>query len=85
MLMRMISVKIDREDVNRMRNVARQVSKERSAFKRRCIERDFVESMAEKYGRSKAMEMLTKVWKLSTMMSIFSDCEFVDGTDDGIA
>lgn len=83
MLMRMISVKIDREDVNRMRNVARQVSKERSAFKRRCIERDFVESMAEKYGRSKAMEMLTRVWKLSTMMNIFPDCEFVDGTDDG--
>lgn len=56
---------IDREDVNRMKDLARAVAKERSAMKIHMMETDFKKAMAAKYGEKTAITMLTKIWAMA--------------------
>lgn len=73
-------MKIEREDVVRMKELARKVANETNAVAIHELEHGFIDYMTTKYGRKKAVEMLTKVWKLSAMIKILpGDIELVEG------
>lgn len=59
---------IAREDVERMRELARKVSGERNLVVIHELEHGFVDYMSAKYGEKTAVRMLTKVWKFSAML-----------------
>ena len=59
---------IAREDVNRMKELAKKVAHERSAVKIHELEVGFKHYMAAKYGEKTAITMLTKVWALAARL-----------------
>ena len=63
-------MKIEREDVNRMRELARKIAGlGRNPVAIHQLEHGFVDYMTAKYGSLTAITMLTKVWKLSRQLS----------------
>lgn len=59
---------INREDVNRMKDLAQRVSGERNPVKIHELEVGFKHNMAAKYGEKTAITMLTKVWKMAAKL-----------------
>ena len=59
---------IAREDVNRMKDLAREVAHERNKVKIHQKEVGFKNYMAAKYGEKTAITMLTKVWKMAASL-----------------
>lgn len=69
-------MKIDREDVNRMRDLARKIAGIRkNPVLIHQLEHGFVDYMTVKYGKQTAVTMLTKVWKMSGQLSSVQDQE----------
>jgi hypothetical protein len=69
-------MKIAREDVNRMKELAMDLSKIRKnpvAIHQK--EHGFVDYMTAKYGEQTAITMLTKVWKMSSQLKAIPDME----------
>lgn len=66
---------IDREDVNRMKELARLVANERNAVAIHEHEVGFKNYMASKYGEKTAITMLTKVWKMSSQLKAIPELE----------
>jgi len=58
-------MKIEREDVNRMKELARKVAHERNKVKIHELEVGFKHNMAAKYGEKTAITMLTKIWAMA--------------------
>ena len=63
-----MEMKIEREDVARMKTLARRVAAEKDPLAIHELEHGFVDFMTAKYGKQTAITMLTKVWKLSAML-----------------
>ena len=58
-------MKIQREDVERMKDLAKKVSVIRDPVAIHQLETGFMHYMQPKYGEKTATEMLIKVWQLS--------------------
>lgn len=63
---------IAREDLERMKELARKISVTPNWETKRLYEmqHEFRDLMAEKYGEKIAIAMLTKAWKLSARMRV---------------
>lgn len=66
---------IAREDVERMRELARKVSVERNLVAIHELEHGFVDYMSAKYGEKTAVRMLTKVWRMSSQLKAIPEME----------
>lgn len=63
-------MKIEREDFNRMRELAQKLAGIRNnPVAVHELEHGFVDYMTVKYGRQTAVSMLTKVWKLAAKLT----------------
>ena len=56
---------IEREDVERVKDLARKVAAIQDPVKIHYLEVGFKNNMAAKYGEKEAIRLLTKVWQLS--------------------
>ena len=69
-------MKIEREDVNRMRELAQKLARiRRNPVAIHQLEHEFVGDMAAKYGKQTAVTMLTKVWKMSSQLKAIPETE----------
>ena len=69
-------MKIAREDVNRMKELAQKLAGiQKNPVLIHQLEHGFVDYMATKYGKQTAITMLTKVWKMSSQLKAVPELE----------
>lgn len=57
-----LSTKIRKEDVQRVKDFARELMETKNKTLRMMMQQAFVAEMSDKYGHERATQILTKVW-----------------------
>ena len=63
-----LSTKIRKEDVQRVKDFARELMETKNKTLRMMMQQAFVAEMSDKYGHERATQILTKVWMLIEKM-----------------
>lgn len=63
-----LSTKIRKEDVQRVKDFARELMETKNKTLRMMMQQAFVAEMSDKYGHERATQILTKVWMLIDKM-----------------